>query len=238
MIFSRAKSGNWQVGEPPNQNRFRYSARSVSRRAPWMNSLPRCSCLYGIALEETRCIRHGPLSCNLPESLPVNKGVCGTILFVDNYKITLESMELGKGIIALEPIMKNEVIAAFDGEIYPARRASELFPKDIRDHAIQIGPNKWRDSNGVARFVNHSCDPNLGYRGLNTLVAMRDIEAGERLTSDYEMTERSDWRMRCLCGTPSCRGVIGTYDNMPEEVKRRYGNYISEWLRCNWRAAA
>jgi hypothetical protein len=148
----------------------------------------------------------------------------------DNQKVRVEETEFGKGLIATALIKKDEVIAVFDGNIYEAEKATDL-PKDVVNHVIQINKHKWKDSRGFARLINQSCEPNVGYRGVDTLVAMRDIEAGEKLTLDYEMSERSDWRMECLCGTSRCRKSIGTYENMPQEVRRKYNGYISEWLR-------
>ncbi len=34
-------------------------------------------------------------------------------------------------------------------------------------------------------FMNHSCDPNVGYRGVNSLVALSDIRPGQELRMDY-----------------------------------------------------
>jgi len=36
-------------------------------------------------------------------------------------------------------------------------------------------------------FINHSCEPNVGFAGNTVLVAMRDISPGEELTSDYAL---------------------------------------------------
>jgi uncharacterized protein len=161
----------------------------------------------------------------------------GIIKSMDNRNVAVEEMELGRGLIATALIRKDEVVAVFDGPTYFAPRTSAL-RKEIADHAIQIAPNLWKDSYGKARCANHSCEPNLGYRGRDTLVAMRTIQPGERLTVDYEMTERSDWRMVCRCKTPSCRGMIGTFDNLPPNVRAKYGAYISSWLREELQAAA
>lgn len=150
---------------------------------------------------------------------------------MDNPKVSLRRTKKfgGKGVFANQPIRKGEVIAIFDGPIYDDD--FEGWTRDLQNHTIQIGKAKWRDSKGLARFINHSCDPNCGIKGLNKVVAMRDIEKGEQITWDYEMTERSDWwRMRCKCGSPLCRKVIGNYDNMPLEIRRKYKGYISTWL--------
>jgi SET domain-containing protein len=38
-------------------------------------------------------------------------------------------------------------------------------------------------------------------------VALRDIDAGEEITIDYESTLHSDDK-RCICGAITCRGTI------------------------------
>ncbi len=140
-----------------------------------------------------------------------------------------ENGKFGKGIFAIEHINKGEVIASFDGEIYGWD--DDRWTDELYDHVIQFEERKWRDSNGIARWINHSCEPNCGIKNLFDVVAMRDIEAGEEITWDYEMTEKNPWwRMNCKCGTKSCRMVIGNYDNMPEIIRQKYAGYISEWL--------
>lgn len=135
----------------------------------------------------------------------------------------------GKGVFATRKIRKNEIVAVFDGPLYDEH--FEGWNADLLNHSIQVGPNEWRDSSGIARYLNHSCEPNCGIKGLFRIVAMRTILPGEELTWDYEMTEKSDWfRMRCKCGAASCRKIIGDFDNMPTDVRKRYKGYISQWL--------
>jgi len=148
----------------------------------------------------------------------------------DNPKIALRrTKKYGKGVYAEKAIRKGEVIAVFDGPIYDAH--FDEWTDDLRNHTIQFAADKWRDSTGVARFLNHSCDPNCGIKGLFKVVAMRAIKKGEQITWDYEMTEKSDWwKMTCRCGSPLCRKKIGNYKNMPREVRQKYKGYISKWL--------
>ena len=102
---------------------------------------------------------------------------------------------------------------------------------ELCDHAIQFAENKWRDSQGIARLLNHSCEPNCGIKDLFKIVAMRDIKSGEEITWDYEMTEDNpNWRMRCRCGSDQCRKNIGNYQNMPEKTRQKYRGFISAWL--------
>lgn len=150
---------------------------------------------------------------------------------MDNPKIYLrETKEFGKGVFTRKAIKQGELVSAFDGERYDGR--FKAWTHDLLTHTIQYGPSRWRDSKGIARYFNHSCEPNCGIRGLFQVVAMRDIAAGEQLTWDYEMTEKSDWyRLRCLCSSEKCRKIIGHHDRMPESVRALYKGYLSYWLR-------
>ncbi len=147
----------------------------------------------------------------------------------DNRKVRVRKNKFGRGVVAIKPIRKGEVVAVFDGPIY-----DDLFDgwtTDLLNHAIQIGPALWRDSLGLARYINHSCEANCGIKEKIKIVAMRPIAAGEEITWDYEMTEKNPWwKMRCRCGTASCRGVIGNYKNMPQAVRKKYRGFISQWL--------
>lgn len=150
---------------------------------------------------------------------------------MDSQKVVVKkTSNQGLGVFALDDINKDEVIAMFDGDIYDEE--FDGWTDEILDHVIQFAPLKWRDSKGIARRLNHSCEPNCGIKDLFKIVAMRDIKKGEELTWDYEMTEKNEfgWRMKCRCCTESCRKVIGNFKNMPLEVRKKYEGYISEWL--------
>jgi hypothetical protein len=80
-------------------------------------------------------------------------------------------------------------------------------------------------------FLNHSCEPNVGFGGNVVLVAMRDVAAGEELTTDYALFDDYDGEMPCGCGTPSCRRVVDGRDWRRPELQARYGRYFSWYLR-------
>jgi hypothetical protein len=149
---------------------------------------------------------------------------------MDNPKVIVrEGNKFGKAVFAMKNILKDEMIAEFDGEIYDWDY--EGWNQELYDHVIQFEKRKWRDSKGIARWINHSCEPNCGIKDMFKIVAMRDIQRGEEITWDYEMTENHPWwRMKCECGNKNCRKVIGSYDNMPQVVRDTYKGYISEWL--------
>jgi hypothetical protein len=75
--------------------------------------------------------------------------------------------------------------------------------------------------------VNHSCEPNLGWADDTTLIATRDISAGEELTLDYAtVVTDPDFVMMCHCETYRCRQVIeGTDWRIPQLQKR----YAGQW---------
>ncbi len=153
----------------------------------------------------------------------------------DNPNVKVAMTRLGRGLVTIADISKGEIIARFDGEIFSAGMASEL-PNDqplyVRDHAVQFSDKQYRWSKfGTA--MNHSCDPNCGINGTGsmfTIVSMRPISKGTELTFDYEMTEDSDWRMDCKCGSPICRQTIGAYANTPNETRKKYGGYVAKYL--------
>lgn len=137
---------------------------------------------------------------------------------------------LGVGLFASGPIAKDEVIATFDGKRYEDFDENE-FPPEIDPYPIQYSERCWRDSESIARFSNHSCEPNSGIRELFSIVAMRDIKAGEEITWDYDMSDDSEWSLEgCLCGSSRCRGSVTGYRNLPQSFREDYRGYISQWL--------
>jgi len=50
------------------------------------------------------------------------------------------------------------------------------------------------------------------------IVAMRTIRPGEEITIDYSTTSKDPlWKMRCLCGQPTCRKLIRSVIHMTPE---------------------
>jgi SET domain-containing protein len=82
------------------------------------------------------------------------------------------------------------------------------------------------EQHGVGE-LNHSCEPNLGWRDDTTLAAIRDIAAGEELTLDYATAiSDPDFVLMCHCETYRCRQVIeGTDWQIPQLQKRYAGTW-------------
>lgn len=139
------------------------------------------------------------------------------------------------GIVALEAITRHEIVAIKGGHIVDSATLAEL-PDPMNGSDVQIADDFFlvaledAEYEPVMLFLNHSCEPNVGFGGNIVLVAMRDISPGEELTTDYALFDDYDGELDCRCGTPSCRGVIGGRDWQLPELQQRYGNYFSWYL--------
>jgi len=66
----------------------------------------------------------------------------------------------------------------------------------------------------LARFINHSCEPNCYARVITlsgekkiVIYAKRDINIGEEITYDYKFPIEEN-KIPCFCGAPRCRGTL------------------------------
>jgi uncharacterized protein len=142
----------------------------------------------------------------------------------------------GRGLIAVAPIAAGELIAIKGGHIVTTAALAAL-PERLRNSEIQIADGfhlaavQEAEYEPVMLFLNHSCEPSVGFAGNVVLVAMRNISAGEELTTDYALFDDHDEAMRCRCGTRSCRGTISGRDWQRPDLQRKYGNYFSAYLQ-------
>jgi len=108
-----------------------------------------------------------------------------------------------------------------------------------RFNAIQIGedlhlvedPQMTAQRKGGS--LNHSCDSNLWLADGVTLVARREIAAGEELTVDYGLfTVQPDWKLEqpCHCGAVDCRHTITGNDWKIPAMQARYYPHFSPFI--------
>ena len=138
----------------------------------------------------------------------------------------------GRGLIARVAIAADEIVAIKGGHIVDTPTLRSL-PERLRNSEVQIADDFHlvavddAEYEPVMLFINHSCQPNVGFAGNIVLVAMRDIDPGEELTTDYALFDDYDGEMECRCGAASCRGVIGGRDWRRPELQRKYAGYFS-----------
>jgi SET domain-containing protein len=141
----------------------------------------------------------------------------------------------GRGLVAVAPIAKDEIVAIKGGHIVDTA-ALHCLPERLRNSEVQIADGfhlvalEEAEYEPVMLFLNHSCEPNVGFAGNTVLVAMRDINPGEELTTDYALFDDYDGEMECRCGTASCRRIINGRDWRRRELQRKYGKYFSWYL--------
>jgi len=141
----------------------------------------------------------------------------------------------GRGLFAVEPIAAGEVVAVKGGHIVDTatmRAQSER----LQNSEIQIAEGLFLmaltddEYEPVMLFINHSCEPNVGFRGNVVLAAMRDVGVGEELTTDYALFDLADEALACACGTASCRGTVSGDDWRDPVLQQRYAGWFSTYL--------
>jgi hypothetical protein len=139
----------------------------------------------------------------------------------------------GWGSFATEPIAAGTVVAGFGGWAVTYATLS-TFAHDRQGRSIQIAEDLYLVSGDTPEpgdMLNHSCEPSCGLVGANVLVAMRDIAIGEELTFDYATCDSSDYdEFECLCGEPTCRGVVTGLDWTKPELQAKYDGWFSPYL--------
>jgi uncharacterized protein len=127
----------------------------------------------------------------------------------------------GLGVFANRDIQAGDVILEIEGPLIDFAETKRRGPRECM--AIQIGRDCYIDTQPPGVLVNHSCKPNSGIKGDRYLVALRVIRKGEEIFYDYSTTiEEQSFTMRCLCGEPGCRGIIGDFSKLPIAVQERY----------------
>lgn len=145
----------------------------------------------------------------------------------------------GWGVYATKPLKKNELVAVAGGYVMTLSEIKKL-PKRLEYFSFQIeeqlyfGVKKSNEVEDDCRF-NHSCAPNLGQRNQLSLVALRDIKAGEELTFDYAMTlcrinGAPLFKMKCYCNKQECRRVITDEDWKIPQLQKKYGSYFQPFI--------
>lgn len=138
----------------------------------------------------------------------------------------------GSGLFAFRKINKGEIIFRIRGITTVHHRYTPEF-SPTGPNWLAIGKEKWLvpfDKNPWP-YINHSCNPNSGFRGSLTIVAMKDVNKNEEITLDYSITEEDPyWHMVCHCGAKQCRKIIVSAVSQPE-LLLKYKSYLPNFLR-------
>jgi hypothetical protein len=136
-------------------------------------------------------------------------------------KFHIRTCDVGLGVFASRDLAPGENILAIVGPIIDFAETKRRGPQECM--AIQIGPDRYIDTQPPGVFVNHSCEPNAGIRQNQNLVALRKIRRGQEIRYDYSTTmEEDSFAMQCLCGAPRCREWVRDFSTLPQPLRKRY----------------
>lgn len=119
-------------------------------------------------------------------------------------------------------IKKRTFIVEYTGERITKSQGDELYENSRRTYLFGLDDGKHViDGDGVAAFLNHCCEPNCEtdqVKGRVWIIALRDIQAGEELTYDYNLYDGDENdKAVCRCGAKKCRGTMYS----EQEIARR-----------------
>jgi len=130
----------------------------------------------------------------------------------------------GKGVFAVAPIAKGEVIIEYKGEIITWPEALRRHPHDPKDpnhnfyfHIDEDHVIDAKYGGNAARWINHACAPNCEadeVDGRIFIKALRRLKPGEELFYDYGLiideryTPTLKKKYECRCGTKACRHTM------------------------------
>ena len=132
----------------------------------------------------------------------------------------------GRGVYAIAPIAKGDVIIEYKGQMITWKEAEKRHPHNPKepDHTFyfHIDDKHVIDANvggNAARWINHACNPNcesdIDEENHRVFIkALRRIEPGEELFYDYGLvideryTPKVKKQFACRCGARDCRGTM------------------------------
>ena len=112
----------------------------------------------------------------------------------------------GTGVFATKGIKKGEMILDWKdvSDIITKEQFKNLSLEEKKH--VSVNNDEYILFKGVARHVNHSCDPNMIGKDKKDF-AKKDINKGEEITVDYEL-ENNQVPFTCNCQSKNCKKII------------------------------
>ncbi|TKY51441.1 Histone-lysine N-methyltransferase ASHH1 [Spatholobus suberectus] len=189
-----------------------------------------CECRYDADDPDSACTD----SClNVLTSTECTPGYCHCDILCRNQKFQkceyaktklFKTDGRGWGLLADEDIKAGQFVIEYCGEVISwkeAKRRSQAYEiQGLKDaFIICLNASESIDATrkgSLARFINHSCQPNCETRKWNVLGEIRvgifakhDIPIGTELAYDYNFEWFGGAKVRCLCGALKCSGFLG-----------------------------
>ena len=147
------------------------------------------------------------------------------------FDIFIQQTEKGRGVFASRDFCKGETVVV--------GRRVDILPERTT-HTFQMDFDLHIESDEPGSVINHSCSANTGVRnnqfGAYDFVALVDIPSGSEITWDYSTTEYSFIDIpKCCCGSTECRSKLLGYKFLPDEIRKKYGEFIADYLKVTKR---
>ncbi|KAF3390413.1 Histone-lysine N-methyltransferase ash1 [Penicillium rolfsii] len=136
----------------------------------------------------------------------------------------IKTADRGYGVRSNRTFEPNQIIVEYTGEIITQfeceRRMRTVYKNNECYYLMYFDQNMIIDATrgSIARFVNHSCEPNCrmekwtvaGKPRMALFAGDRGIMTGEELSYDYNFDPYSNKNVQqCRCGSENCRGILG-----------------------------
>mmetsp|Transcript_29350 Transcript_29350/g.60883 ORF Transcript_29350/g.60883 Transcript_29350/m.60883 type:complete len:2232 (+) Transcript_29350:358-7053(+) len=147
----------------------------------------------------------------------------------------------GRGLMVLEVCKKADFICEYVGVAVKRKFLDGLFARYKHERMLYIMALDGdvyidaRHRGGIARYINHSCEPNCAVHRWKVrgsiragVFALREIRAGEELSFDYQWDRKRGRALtKCYCGSESCRGTL----EIPKDFEEQE---LEEQLEGHW----
>jgi len=140
----------------------------------------------------------------------------------------------GQGLFATASILQGTVVSRLGGRLVSTAELRHLMagPDYVDSVAVDADLHLLLAPGNLNRFGNHSCEPTLWWVDEYTLVARRDLVAGEELTSDYSTsTTDPQFVLRCHCETYRCRQMVTGDDWRIPQLQQAYATHWTPYLQ-------
>lgn len=209
-----------------SQNEFSYRKHKKQKD----EDVAICECKYDPDDPDSAC---GDGCLNVLTSTECTPGYCPCAELCKNQKFQkyeyaktklFKTDGRGWGLLADEEIKAGQFIIEYCGEVISwkeAKRRAQAYETQGRKDAYIISLNAHESidatrKGSLARFINHSCQPNCETRKWTVqgeirvgIFAKHDISIGTELAYDYNFEWYGGAKVRCLCGAASCSGFLG-----------------------------
>lgn len=130
------------------------------------------------------------------------------------------------GVYTTDAIRKGAIVAEYTGPRLSNAEADAIYEHSPRTYLFGMTDGEHViDGDGIAAFINHSCNPNCEadeIKGRVVIRAIRNIAAGEELAYDYNLYDGDlEDPALCFCGARKCRGSMYSRPELARRGRRK-----------------